>query len=384
MPFHNFLLDRSFIIVFPLTGLNLLTESPIKHSFYPIKDTTSNNNLYICYLIAIAHLYFNKDMDLNNEIIIYQSEDGKTQLEVKVEGETVWLSTKQMAALFDKEESNIRRHVSNVFKEGELTRENNVHFLHVNGVKKPVPYYTLDVIISVGYRVHSPKGVRFRQWANHILKQYLIKGYAINERMRKQQLAELRQLVQVVGRTIGQQPIPTTDESHALFDVVLDYTYALDTLDDYDYQRLSIDQTTKEEHFHATYAGAMHEINLLREKFGGSTLFGNEKDDSFKSSIGQIYQTFAGTELYPSVEEKAAMLLYLVTKNHSFSDGNKRIAATLFLWFMHNNGILYRPDGSKRIADNTLVALTLMIAESRTEEKDVMVKVVVNLINKSN
>ena len=240
------------------------------------------------------------------------------------------------------------------------------------------------MIISVGYRVNSIRGTRFRQWANNVLKQYLIKGYAVNEQIRKQQIVELRQLVQVMGRTIQQQPVPVTDESNALFNVVIDYTYALDTLDNYDYQRLSIAKTTKEEPFHATYDNAMREIDMLRNKFGGSVLFGNEKDDSFKSSIGQIYQTFGGEELYPSVEEKAAMLLYLVTKNHSFSDGNKRIAATLFLWFMNNNGILYREDGSKRIADNTLVALTLMIAESRTEEKDVMVKVVVNLINRSN
>lgn len=322
--------------------------------------------------------------NLNDKIIIYQSEDGKTQLDVKLEGETVWLNTKQMAELFDKEESNIRRHVNNVFKEAELTRENNVHFLHVNGIKKPVPYYTLDVIISVGYRVHSQRGVRFRQWANSVLKQYLVKGYAINENIRKHQIAELRQLIQVLGRAIQQQPAKTTDESNALFDVVVDYTYALDTLDNYDYQRLHTAKTTKEEPFHATYENAMHEIDVLRQKFGGSVLFGNEKDESFKSSIGQIYQTFDGTELYPSVEEKAAMLLYLVTKNHSFSDGNKRIAATLFLWFMNNNAILYRPDGTKRIADNTLVALTLMIAESKTEEKDIMVKVVVNLINQAN
>ncbi len=244
--------------------------------------------------------------------------------------------------------------------------------------------YNLDVIISVGYRVKSKRGTQFRQWANSVLKQYLINGYAVNERIRKQQIAELRQLVQVLGRTILQQPVTVTDESNALFDVVVDYTYALDTLDDYDYQRLNIAKTTKEEPFHATYENAMHEINMLRDKFGGSSLFGNEKDESFKSSIGQIYQTFGGVELYPSVEEKAAMLLYLVTKNHSFSDGNKRIAATLFLWFMNNNGTLYREDGSKRIADNTIVALTLMIAESQTEEKDVMMKVVVNLINKSN
>ena len=320
----------------------------------------------------------------SNQIVIYQAEDGQTQIDVRLEEDTVWLSANQMALLFNREESNIRRHIINVFKEGELPKDNNVHFLHVNGVKKPVPFYTLDVIISVGYRVKSKRGVQFRQWANRVLKEYLIKGYVVNERLRHEQIGELRLLVDVLGRTIQSQPVLQSAESEALFEVVNDYAYALDTLDNYDYERLTIDKTTKDEPFHATYENAMEEIFRLREKFGGSALFGNEKDESFKSSIGQIYQTFGGEELYPSVEEKAAMLLYLVTKNHSFSDGNKRIAATLFLWFLNNNGILYNPDHTKRIADNTLVALTLMIAESRTEEKDVMVKVVVNLINKNN
>ena len=323
-------------------------------------------------------------MDNNNQIIIYQTDDDQTQIDVRLENETVWLTTNQMAMLFDREESNIRRHVINVFKERELDRENNVHFLHVNGVKKPVPFYNLDVIISVGYRVKSQRGVQFRQWANRVLKQYLIKGYAINERLRHEQISELRQLVQVVGRTLQHREQENTIETQDLLDVVVDYTYALDTLDNYDYERLTIDQTTKVASFHATYENAMEQIQRLRDKFGASILFGNEKDDSFRSSIGQIYQTFGGEDLYPSVEEKAAMLLYLVTKNHSFSDGNKRIAATLFLWFLNNNKILYNSDGSKRIADSTLVALTLMIAESKTEEKDVMVKVVVNLINQRN
>ena len=328
--------------------------------------------------------------NLNDKIIIYQSEDGKTQLDVKLEGETVWLTQAQMVELFQTSKQNVSLHINNIYKEGELGKEATVKdYLTVQSegartIHRRVKYYNLDMIISVGYRVNTKRGIRFRQWANSVLKQYLVKGYAINENIRKQQIAELRQLVQVVGRTIQQQPAKSTDESNALFDVVVDYTYALDTLDDYDYQRLHIARITKEEPFHATYENAMHEIDLLRQKFGGSVLFGNEKDESFKSSIGQIYQTFGGAELYPSVEEKAAMLLYLVTKNHSFSDGNKRIAATLFLWFMNNNGILYRPDGSKRIADNTLVALTLMIAESKTEEKEIMVKVVVNLINQAN
>ena len=320
-----------------------------------------------------------------NKIVIYQTEDGQTQIDVRLENDTVWLNVAQMAELFDKEESNARRHIINAFREGELERdENNVQKIHVNGVKKPVPFYSLDVIISIGYRVKSKRGTAFRIWARNVLKEYLVKGYVVNERIRKEQIGELRQLVGMLGRTIQNQPLLSDDETNALFEVVTDYTYALDTLDNYDYERLTIDKTTKEEPFHATYENAMEAINGLRNKFGGSTLFGNEKDDSFKSSIGQIYQTFGGQELYPSVEEKAAMLLYLVTKNHSFSDGNKRIAATLFLWFLNNNHVLYRADGTKRIADNTLVALTLMIAESRTEEKDVMVKVVVNLINQRN
>ena len=327
------------------------------------------------------------------KIVIYQTEDGQTQIDVRFENETVWLTQAQMAELFEKDRTVITRHINNVFKEGELDKEQvSAKFAHttrhgaIEGklqVQETI-LYNLDVIISVGYRVKSKRGTAFRIWARKVLKEYLVKGYAVNERLRKEQIGELRQLVGMLGRTIQSQPVLSNDETNALFEVVTNYTYALDTLDNYDYERLTIDKTTTEEPFHATYENAMEAINGLREKFGGSALFGNEKDDSFKSSIGQIYQTFGGEELYPSVEEKAAMLLYLVTKNHSFSDGNKRIAATLFLWFLNNNHILYRPDGSKRIADNTLVALTLMIAESKTEEKDVMVKVVVNLINQQN
>ena len=327
-------------------------------------------------------------MDLNNQIIIYQTEDGQTQVDVRLENETVWLTQKQIAELFGTKRPAITKHLKNIYTSEELDENSTCSILeHMGNDGKQTystKYYNLDVILSVGYRVNSKNATRFRQWANKVLKQYLIKGYAVNERMRKEQIGELRQLVGMLGRTIQNQPLLSNDETNALFEVVTDYTYALDTLDNYDYERLTINKTTKEEPFHATYENAMEAINGLREKFGGSVLFGNEKDDSFKSSIGQIYQTFGGEELYPSVEEKAAMLLYLVTKNHSFSDGNKRIAATLFLWFLNNNHILYHPDGSKRIADSTLVALTLMIAESRTEEKDVMVKVVVNLINKNN
>ena len=302
------------------------------------------------------------------EVILYQPNE-TIKLEVRLEAESVWLTQAQMADLFQKDRTVISRHIRNVFKEGELDES-----LVCAKFALPKKYgrrkgymqeaeatiYNLDVIISVGYRVKSQRGVQFRQWANRVLKQYLIKGYAVNERIRHEQINELRQLVQVVGRTIQHSEHENTIETQDLLDVVVDYTYALDTLDNYDYERLTIDKTTKVASFHATYENAMEQIQRLRHKFGAYSLFGNEKDDSFKSSIGQIYQTFGGEELYPSVEEKAAMLLYLVTKNHSFSDGNKRIA------------------------DSTLVALTLMIAESKTEEKDVMVKVVVNLINQRN
>lgn len=326
------------------------------------------------------------------EIIIYRAEDNTIQLDVRMENETVWLTASQMAELFGRDVKTIRKHINNALHEelaGEVVGAKFASTTQHGAMEgktqtNEVMFYNLEMITSIGFRVKSKRGIQFRKWANHVLKNYLIKGFAVNEKLRREQLSDLRQLVQIVGRTVQSKAVESADETQAIFDVVLDYTYALDTLDNYDYERLTVKETTPEERFRATYENAMQTISALREKFGGSTLFGNEKDDSFKSSIGQIYQTFGGTDLYPSVEEKAAMLLYLVTKNHSFSDGNKRIAATLFLWFLNNNGILYREDGTKRIADNTLVALTLMIAESRTEEKDTMVKVVVNLINQKN
>ena len=278
-------------------------------------------------------------MNLENKIVIYQTEDGQTQIDVRMENETVWLTQAQMAELFQTDRTSIVRHINNIYKVEELERDATcakiaqVQKEGDRAVRRLVPYFNLDMIISVGYRVNSKRGVRFRQWANRVLKQYLMKGYAVNERIRREQIGELRQLVQLVGRTLQNREMSSEVESQDLLDVVVDYTYALDTLDNYDYERLSIDKITPEESFRATYEGAMREIERLRERFGDSVLFGNEKDDSFKSSIGQIYQTFGGEELYPSVEEKAAMLLYLVIKNHSFSDGNKRIAATLFLWF---------------------------------------------------
>ena len=327
----------------------------------------------------------------NCPIVLYTAPDGTTQLDVKLENETVWLTREQMAILFGRDYKTIAKHVNNALKE-ELAGEPVVakfatpkKYGRVEGLvqMQDVEYCNLDMIVSVGFRVKSRRGVEFRKWANKVLKQYLVRGYTIDQR-RLDHYNELKDVVKLMSRAISLQDKVSEEEFGGLFNVIGDYVYALDTLDRYDYQELAVDKTTKDEPFHATYDNAMEAINGLKEKFGGSALFANEKDDSFKSSIGQIYQTFGGEELYPSVEEKAAMLLYLVVKNHSFSDGNKRIAAMLFLWFLSKNGILYSPDGHKRIADNTLVALTLMIAESRTEEKDVMVKVVVNLINQEN
>ena len=329
------------------------------------------------------------------EIVLYQTADGRTSIDVKLENETVWLSKEQMAILFERDRTVISRHIKNIFQEGELDENmvcaKSAHTTPhgaIDGKTQTsiIELYNLDVIISVGYRVKSHRGVQFRRWANSVLKEYLIKGYAVRNDLAQQKYNDLKQLVDVMGRAMNYLEAPDSpagEQIKSIFEVVKDYTYALDTLDSYDFQTLTIMSTTKEQ-FHATYENAMAVIMELKTKFGESELFGQEKDGSFHSSIGQIYQTWDGIDLYPSVEEKAAMLLYLVVKNHSFTDGNKRIAATLFLWFMENNRILYGSDGHKRIADNALVALTLMIAESKTDEMDMMVKVVVNLINGDN
>ena len=325
----------------------------------------------------------------NNQIEIYRSPDGNIELNVQLNNDTVWLTQSQMAKLFGVDRTSVVRHIKNIYATQELdeastcAKNTQVRLEGKRLIARDIPFYNLDMVISVGYRVNSKNATSFRRWATAVLKQYLIKGYAVNQK-RLDHYEDLKSVVSLMSRALTLQRDVTAGEYEGLFSVISDYVYALDTLDRYDYQSLSISQTTREEPFHATYENAMEAINALKEKFGGSQWFANEKDDSFKSSIGQIYQTFGGEDLYPSVEEKAAVLLYLVVKNHSFSDGNKRIAAMLFLWFMEKNGVLYGEGGHKRIADNTLVALTLMIAESRTEEKDVMVKVVVNLINKEN
>ena len=329
---------------------------------------------------------------MNNDVVIYQSSDGLVKMEAIVDAsnETIWATQKAMAQLFGVNVPAISKHLKNIYSEGELAESMTISKMETvvqrgfrGTVREMVEFYNLDAIISVGYRINSRQATAFRQWATSVLKQYMIKGYAVNQNaVSEQKYKDLKRALGLLENVFGQNLIMTEQQAKELFTVVKDYTYALDTLDAYDYQSLEISDTTLQEKFRASYESAMDAIQSLKEKFKESPLFGVEKDKSFHSSIGQIYQTWDGQELYPSVEEKAAMLLYLVVKNHSFVDGNKRIAATLFLWFLQNNGILYRPDGTKRIADGTLVALTLMIAESRMDEMEILVKVVVNLINR--
>ncbi|PIQ47924.1 MAG: cytochrome C biogenesis protein CycH [Cytophagales bacterium CG12_big_fil_rev_8_21_14_0_65_40_12] len=322
------------------------------------------------------------------QIVIYNSEDGEAQLDVRLENETIWLTQQQMADLFDSSRVNITEHINNVFSEGELDREatsRNFRLVQKEGkrtVNRNIDHYNLDVIISVGYRVKSKRGTQFRIWANKILKEFLVKGYSINEKRLKEkteQLEELKKVVYLQEQVITNY-ILEGNEAEGLIRVIADYTTALDLLDDYDHQRLQIPETATEEVYQIQYSEAKRAIDTLGKQTNFQGLFGKEKDDSFKGSLQNIYQTFEGNDLYPSVEEKAAHLLYFVTKNHSFTDGNKRIAAFLFVWFLERNGLNKRENGTKRIPDNALVALTLMIAESHPSDKDMMIKVIVNLL----
>lgn len=304
---------------------------------------------------------------MKNELVLFESQDGSVKLDVNVEGETVWLTQAQMTQLFEVDRTGVTRHINNAIKEGEVEEKSNVHFLHLANSDKPVKCYSLDVIISVGYRVKSQRGVEFRRWANSVLKDYILKGYAVNNN----RISQLNEVVRIMKRT--NQML----DAKQVLSVVEQYTVALDMLDDYDHQRIS-----KPKGNATTYVLTYEECKdvISKMKFtSDSELFGNEKDDSFAGSIGTIYQTFGGQDVYPSVEEKAANLLYFVTKNHSFSDGNKRIAATMFLYFLDKNGMLML-DGNKIIEDYTLVAITIMIAESKPEEKETMVKLVMNFL----
>jgi prophage maintenance system killer protein len=327
---------------------------------------------------------------VTDKVVIYQSADGQAFLDVRLEQETVWLSQKQMAALLDKDTDTIGLHIRNIYKEGELepdatTEESSVVQDEGNRkVRRKLKFYNLDVIISVGYRVKSQRGTQFRQWATRVLREHLVQGYTINQQRleeQSQKLTEMQRAVELLSRTLEQQQL-VNDLGKDVLKVIADYAYALDLLDRFDHGTLSIEKTSGTTDFVLDYKSANEIVLSMKGNFEG--LFGIEKDQGFKSAIGTIYQTFDGKELYPSAEEKAANLLYFIVKNHAFSDGNKRIAAALFIYFLNSNNILYHADGSKRLADNTLVALTLLIAESKPEEKDTIVKVVVNLINRCN
>ncbi len=331
--------------------------------------------------------------NLNGKIIIYKPKNGSAKLEVQLKEDTVWLTQIQMVKLFKKTKQNISLHIRNIFKEKELNEKAVVKdYLTTasDGKRYLINYYNLDVIISVGYRVKSKLGTRFRIWATGVLKEHIVKGYSINEKRLKEQNANLIELQKTTNlmRQLLQTKNLNQDETKGLLQVITDYSYALTILDQYDHQKLKIQDVTQKKEFIITFEIARQVIDKLVDQFqkkGESLgLFGIEKDNSFKSSLGAIYQTFDGKSLYLSLEEKAAHLLYFVVKNHSFVDGNKRIAAFLFIWYLDANKFLYKKDGTKRIGDNALVALTLMIAESNPKDKDVIVKVIINLINKNN
>ena len=320
----------------------------------------------------------------DNAVVLYQTKDGQAALEVHLQQETVWLNQTQMVELFQRDQSVVSRHLRNIFKEGELDEMTNMQKMHIANSDKPVAFYNLDVIISVGYRVKSQRGTQFRRWATGILREHLVTGYTLNQQRLQEQTDKLEEIQRVVGlmaRTLERQQL-VSREGQGVLQVITDYAYALNLLDRYDHGTLVVDATSGPAPAVLEYAQAIAIVRSMQGEFDG--LFGIEKDQGFKSALGTIYQTFDGRELYPSIEEKAANLLYFVIKNHAFSDGNKRIAAAIFIYFLNANKILYREDGSKRLADNALVALTLLIAESKPEEKGTIVKVIVNLINRKN
>jgi prophage maintenance system killer protein len=331
-----------------------------------------------------------------SEIVLYNSSENNIELQVNFDNETVWLSQKQMAELFGRNRVAITQHIGNIFKEEELIEKLVCKdFLHttphgaISGKtqEKKIRYYNLDVIISVGYRVKSKQGTQFRQWATQRLKDYLVQGYAINEKRLQEATGKFQDLKNAVklAAKAGNAEALTSVEAKGILGVIEQYAYALETLDKYDHQKLTIEtafETTEIQKL--TYENAIEQIRIWRDFQKAGNLFGNEKDQSFKSSLETIYQTFDTTDLYPTIEEKAANLLYFVVKNHSFSDGNKRIAAGLFIYFLSLNNKLLNDLGAKRIGDNALVAITIMIAESKSEEKDIMAKLVVNLINNNN
>ena len=313
-------------------------------------------------------------MGKTNEIVLFETQDKEIKLSVPVDQETVWLNRNQMAELFERDVKTIGKHINNALKEelddSTIAKFATVHNEGKREVERNIEYYSLDMIISVGYRVKSKRGVEFRKWANSVLKQYILQGYAINN----SRITQLGEVIKIMKRT------QNSLDSKQVLSVIEKYSTALDLLDAYDHQNMERPKGNEAAYI-LTYEECMEVISSMR--FGDeSELFGKEKDDSFKGSIGNIYQSFGGEDVYPTLEEKAAHLLYFVTKNHSFLDGNKRIAATMFLYFLDKNGVLFK-NGEKMIEDHTLVALTIMIAESKPDEMEMMITVIMNCMGQS-
>ena len=329
-------------------------------------------------------------MENKGEIIIFQTPEGKTELEVKLERETLWLSQYQLANLFETDRTSIIKHIKNIYETSELPEDTTcAKFAQVQkegkrSVTRQILYYNLDMILSVGYRVNSKRGTQFRIWANNILKEYLMKGYALNEKRLSEREAELQTLktgIQLLERSIFNQA-QMLGQAKTLVNIIADFSNGLGILDDYDNERLDPGGLTEKEAAGISYKECKGIIGQITDEFN-SALFGQEKDKSFQSSIGQIYQSFSGKDLYPSIEEKAAVLLYLIVKNHSFVDGNKRIAAAIFLYFMNKNGMLYRHDKTTLIDGNTLASVTLMIAESNPSEMETVKRIITSILNRS-
>ncbi|MBM4181428.1 MAG: virulence protein RhuM/Fic/DOC family protein [Betaproteobacteria bacterium] len=323
--------------------------------------------------------------EMQGEVLLYQTPEGGPALDVRLERETVWLTQFQMAELFGVNVPAVFKHIKNIYATGELEPKSTVSKMEIvrqegkRMVRRAVDHYSLDMAISVGYRVNSLRGTQFRIWATNVLRQHLVRGYSVHER----RLKDLNQAVRLIAVVAQRRPL-SGDEASALLNVVGDYAYALEVLDDYDHQRVRLGEVSAGPVVALGLDEARQVIVRMGERFGASGLFGRQKDEGLEGSLSAVMQTFGGQEVYPSLEEKAAHLLYFLVKNHHFVDGNKRIAAALFLWFLEKNRALYRAEGGKRIADNALVAMTLLIAESRPEEKDVLTRVVVNLINRRN
>ncbi len=326
-------------------------------------------------------------MENKGEILIYQAPDNSIELQVQLDKETVWLTQAQMTTLFERDRTVITKHIGNIFKEGELEEKSNVHFLHIANSDKPVATYSLDVIISVGYRVNSKRGTQFRIWATQRLKDYLVRGYALNETRLQQLVRNLGELEQTVQRIqqAGETDALQLSEAKGLLEIITDYTRSFVLLNQFDSHSFEPGELNENITYEIAYEEAESAIVALKQGLiaqkEATALFGNQKDGSFKGLLGSIVQTFGGEYLYRSIEDQAANLLYLTIKNHPFSDGNKRIGAFLFVWFLEKNKHRFKKSGELKINDNALVALALLVAQSDPAEKELMIKLIMNLIN---